>query len=392
MKKPEVIICPAGCGYIRVYRKQKRCVGCGIKLFYIGDIINPSDDNDMNGFIWFESKWVNVKLWLNKFLKKEGFNMKDSEQIDIEIEKNVDLKKNLIERRMVELTPILANHYLGFNTYDKQRFIRKPHVAELAEKMINGLFRFGEIGFVSKKGNKDILVNGQHVCHAVIKSGITVPCMLERFSVENDRQLSEIFRQFEILPKSLRDMVAIEAAALKIIWPVKISSLIVTAAIIEAAGQKDLRWPTGMSVQTQKEWMSRDDKVKLLGKYMKEGAFIADIFMSNGIQKTLTGSEHLKRAAVVYIMMKTWRINQNDAEIFWMRVRDGEGLNKSMPEMKIRNFLFLTRLAVRTSAYVARSASPHEYAYRCALAWNSFRSGHSTKLAYHSGRPIPKLK
>lgn len=52
MRKPKVIICPAGCGYILIYRRQKRCVGCGVKLFYVGDIINPNDENDMNGFIY----------------------------------------------------------------------------------------------------------------------------------------------------------------------------------------------------------------------------------------------------------------------------------------------------------------------------------------------------
>ena len=66
MKKPEIIICPAGCGYIRINRKQKRCCGCKTKLFYINDIINPNDDDDLNGFIWLKIKWVNVRKWLNK--------------------------------------------------------------------------------------------------------------------------------------------------------------------------------------------------------------------------------------------------------------------------------------------------------------------------------------
>jgi len=64
MRKPEVIICPAGCGYIRVNRKQKKCIGCGVKLFYVGDFINPSDEKDMEGFIWLKSKWINVRNWI----------------------------------------------------------------------------------------------------------------------------------------------------------------------------------------------------------------------------------------------------------------------------------------------------------------------------------------
>ena len=311
--------------------------------------------------------------------------MKSSEQ-------NVDLRKSLVERRMVELTPILAKHYLGFNNYSSQRTIKKPHVAELAKKMTNGLFRYGEVAFVSINGGKDIQVDGQHICHAVIESEKTVPCIFEKFNVKNEQELSEVFRQFEILPKSLTEHIAIEAASLKIAWPIRISSLIVTAAVMEVAGQKNLNSLTGMTTYAQTNWMSRDDKVKLLCKYMKEGAFVADILTFNQTQKAPIGTEHLRRAAVVFIMMKTWRIDQNDAKLFWTRIRDGERLDKNMPEMKIRNFLFLTRLTVRTSAYIARNATKHEYAYRCALAWNAFRLDKPTNLAYHPSRRIPELK
>ena len=90
-------------------------------------------------------------------------------------------------------------------------------------------------------------------------------------------------------------------------------------------------------------------------------------------------------------MMKTWQKSPSDAKIFWTRVRDGENLEKTMPEMKIREFLLLTRLTVRTSAYIARRVSSHEYAFRCALAWNSFRRGTNTKLAYHPTRFVPEI-
>lgn len=66
MRKPSIIKCPASCGHIRVNRYKKRCPGCKTKLFYSYEVINPSDPEDMDGFIWIKTKWVNVREWLNK--------------------------------------------------------------------------------------------------------------------------------------------------------------------------------------------------------------------------------------------------------------------------------------------------------------------------------------
>lgn len=304
----------------------------------------------------------------------------------------LDLRKNLMERRMVELDPDLARHYLKFNTYKSQRSIRDVYVTHLADKMKKGLFRFGEVAFANMNGAGDLLINGQHVCSAVIESGISVPCMLEKFKISNDLELSQAFRQFELLQRGLNDMVKVEADALKLTWPNWISSLIVSAATIEVANQKKLGAPSKLTTHRVKKYMTKEDKVELLGHYLKEGAFLFDLLTSNGTMSSGSHVPHLCRKAVALIIMQSWRINSNDAGTFWIRVRDGENLKKTMPEMKLREFLMQTRSKVRPSAYAARSVSDHEYAYRCALAWNAFRTNKPTNLAYHPDNPIPKLK
>lgn len=294
----------------------------------------------------------------------------------------IDLRKNLIERRFVELTPDLARHYLTFNTYHAQRAIRQLHVEELANKMRDGLFRFGEVAFVSYNGTRDIMTNGQHCCCSVIESGVTVPCVFERFRVDSELELSEVFRQFEILPRSLKDMVRVEANALNLTWPNFVSHLLVATAAIEKSEQK----------MVMCKWMSKDDKVRLLGKYLKEGAFLCDIFTVNGSLKGGDNARHLRRRAVALIMIQTWRISAADAYVFWERIRDGENLTKEMPEMKLREFLLQTRSIICPSVYAARRVTDHEYAYRCALAWNAFRTKGSTNLAYRPEKPVPKLR
>ncbi|MDD3655013.1 MAG: hypothetical protein PHO01_12710 [Desulfotomaculaceae bacterium] len=309
----------------------------------------------------------------------------------------IDLRKNLIERRMIELSPDLAKHYLTFNTYETQREVRPLYVWELANKMEKNLFRFGEVGFAVMNGLKDIMINGQHVCNAVIESGITVPCILERFKVANNLELSEAFRQFEILPRSMKDMIKVEHCALKLKWPQYVSLLLVAIATIEKAELRKLGSPVdvhfkNIATPTKKFWLTKEDKIKLLKNYLKEGDFLANILTSNYQNTSGNHSKFLRKKAVGLIMIKSWKIDQSDAYKFWERIRDGENLKRDMPEMKLREFLLQTRASVRRSVYAARSVTDHEYAYRCALAWNAFRSGKPTNLAYHPDNPIPKLK
>lgn len=299
----------------------------------------------------------------------------------------LDLAKNLIERRMIELDRDLAKHYSGFNTYETQRTLRPGHVSELSKKMENGLFRFGEIGFAVMNGTRDIMINGQHVCAAVEKSGKTVPCILERFRINNDRELSEAFRQFEILPRSLQDMVKVEAHSLKLPWPLWLSSLLVSVAVLEVAGQRKMGGPASIGSVTATKYLSRDDRVRLLGRYLKEGEFLASIFCLGKREH----SRHLQKKAVALIMVKSYRTDEYEAHDFWEMVRDGENLTRDMPEMKLREFL-LKNKTFNTLAYNARRISDHEFAYRCVQAWNAFRQGTKTKLTYYSEKVVPNLK
>jgi|GEM_PF-1288265 len=302
----------------------------------------------------------------------------------------IDLRKQLIERRMIELDPDLAKHYLKYNTYKTQRVIRQPHVAELCDKIKHGLFRFGEVAFAEYKGSS-ILINGQHVCTAVIASGIAVPCMLEKFNIQDDLELSEAFRQFEILPRSLSDMIRVEADALKLGWPLMVSSVVVAAATLEKYGTSRLNHPVGMTTQQNLRLVNKDIKVALLREHLHEGEFINQILTSGGKSPGIQRAKHLKRAGVVMIMMQTWRKNHELATIFWENVRDGEQLTGTMPEKKLRDFLLTTR-AVSHQPITIRTINPHEYAYRCILAWNAAIKNKPSSLAYHANCELPKIE
>lgn len=306
-----------------------------------------------------------------------------------------DLRANLIERRNVEVSPDWAAHYLTFNTYEHQRAVRPLHVDELAEKMKDGRFRFGEIAF-GILGGKSFLVNGQHQCNAIIASNETVPCVLEKYRCSSVIDLADLFRQFEHMPRSVTDMVKAKAGGLGLKWPPHISNLVVSAAAIDyiAINSQKARktFSAGASKHGGKAALSKEQRVALLEKYLKEGRFLYEImcYVDGEIIPSNKAARHLQRAPVAYVMFLTMRKNARQAETFWANVRDGENLTKDMPEMRLREFLMSVNSHV--TAYSYRTVKQHEYIYKCVTAWNAFRKGVSTTLRYSPSKDIPVVK
>ena len=285
-----------------------------------------------------------------------------------------DLRKALIERRSIELTPELANHYLKYNTFEAQRPLKPEHIKELSEKMIDGRFRFGEIALAySIEKQQDVMMNGQHVCFACIKTETTIPCIFERFGPLNEHELSTLFRQFEIEPRSLKDMVRVESIALKLSWSVGFSSLLVSAAIL-----------TGTKKSRAGGSFTREQKVKLLNTVIKEGNYISQVVTSQTVAK------HLWKAPVFYAMFLTFRKDPSASYISWEKVKSGEKMTRDMPEMKLREYLInMTGSSIK---FAGRRAENHEIISKCVMAWNAFRERRTTNLGYKPSRPIPVIK
>ncbi len=270
------------------------------------------------------------------------------------------------KREVSKLTPDLAKQWLQYNTYEIQRPENPIHTQNLISDMRDGLFRFGEVAFAFLNGDR-VMINGQHVCNAVLKSDITVDYVLEEFDVDDGLDLSTLFRKFEILTRSLKQMVKVEAHELGIEYPLWLSALIVSAATIDrlSKGRKRTRFNVPLFTGGG---MSKDTRVGFLKEYIEEGNFLF------GILGQTRGSllvKHLTRAAVVYAMIKTYHSNPKDSYLFWCRIRDGENLTKDMPEMKLREYLSET---YANSRFPGKGASNHKYIVKCNKAWNACRS------------------
>jgi hypothetical protein len=281
---------------------------------------------------------------------------------------------NKIEERIIKVGPKQAEKLLEHNILHIQRPIRQLHVDELATLMSEGLFLTGDIALAKLEynGGQTILVNGQHQCRAIIDSEETVDIHFAKYAVDDPFELSTLYRQFDNhAARSLADSIRPEAAALKIYWPVKVQSLVISAAKLRE-GQAT---------------MKRQDAVKLLGAYRERGDFVCSIVAPNGILQ----KNHLLRGVVACVMMITWEKNRQDATIFWSQVRDGEGLKKNMPSYQLREYLMSVSVDIGMgSRGYKRPTSNHEMFARCITAWNAYRKNTPTKLQYYSEKPIPK--
>jgi hypothetical protein len=312
-----------------------------------------------------------------------------------------DLRANLIERRSIEVDPDLAKHYLTFNNYIVQRKLRRGHVDELAEKMKDGRFREGEISF-GVYNDDSFMMNGQHQCIAIIQSGETIPCRVEKYRCKSEMDLSDLFAEYDtFLPRSLQDIVKARVNGLHLKWPNYIASLVVSAATIEYT-MKQTKTPyalkgrivpssTGKEASGKKP-LSKNRRVALLDEYLKEGDFVNEVFtnVDGNMKMSSFHCRHIGRAPVVYVMFLTMRKNEKDALEFWVSVRDGEILTKDMPEMKLREFLKSVNSITRPYSY--RVVKSHEYICRCIMAWNAFRTKTKTNLAYSPSKDIPMVK
>jgi len=230
-----------------------------------------------------------------------------------------------------------------------------------------------------------------------------VPCVLERYAVDDLIELAELYRQFEIKIRTLGILSRSEAASLRLNWPNWITRLVVSALSIEHTAAAKLNpefmpYLNSESKSSLKKSISKERRVELLKRYVKEGQFLCDILAVRDEQKCAlyppnifykqtkkTEYRHIARGSVAYVMFKTWRINSDDAAHFWIDVRDGVKLTEKMPQIRLRDFL------ISAGGGYHEKILDHEYVYRSILAWNAFRNGKPTNLAYRKSYTIPKL-
>lgn len=279
---------------------------------------------------------------------------------------------SLISTKNMIIDKIIAIEMLGYNTYEHQRGIRPAHVKELAEKMRAGQYNGGQVVFgINGKGQH--VVDGQHTLTAVVASGIPIQAIVKKVDCPTSEDLAHLWQQYDGgIPRGLADYVRSEIGALDIGWSSQFGALIAGAAVIVTHG-------------ITRRQITKSEKIKLIKDYLTDGAFVRDI-----AGETFSSAMHMKRQAVVAVMILSYRISEQDAYLFWTKVKTGEMLEKTDPEYHLRNFLITS--AIR-GVSLTKIANPREFYVRSVKAWNCFREGkRMSLLRYSFDGHIPKLK
>lgn len=96
-----------------------------------------------------------------------------------------------------------------------------------------------------------------------------------------------------------------------------------------------------------------------------------------------------ERAAVLAAVILTREASQQEAEGFWLAVRDGTDPNPKAPTRVLRDYLLATRVAAGAAGR-GRTASQREMLTKCLKAWNAARTGEELLLRYYEQSLMPK--
>lgn len=101
--------------------------------------------------------------------------------------------------------------------------------------------------------------------------------------------------------------------------------------------------------------------------------------------------KHLRRAAVVGAMFRTYNKSKEAATEFWKAVRDETGPKPDLPDRKLAKYLMGTRLMSKNRS-LAKPATNREQFVKCLHAWNAWRTKQPTGLIYHPNAKTPAVK
>ncbi len=275
----------------------------------------------------------------------------------------------LLSAELIEVSPIQAMEYRELNKFESQRKIWPRHVQFLTNEMKSGGFRTGEFGLAVLPTSERFLVNGQHQIESIIQSRTTIRALLEKWACDEMQDIAKLYRKYDTnRVKGIGDMTRVEADVRGITWPYSISCLPVT-------GLRQLL-PAG-----QKQTISKEMLVEQIKHNMEEGAFLNEMIIG-------VAGRFIRNGAVAAAMITTSRKDINDAHEFWVKVRDGEGLTKEMPEYRLRGFLIDN---AGRRQYGFNMATPQIALHKCILAWNAFRKNKSTNLRVKRGSKTPDV-
>lgn len=270
----------------------------------------------------------------------------------------------LLHAKVEMITPQRAASLLASYAPDPRRPLSQHRTSRLARQIESGRLGLGRVALGRWRGQLR-LVDGRHTLCAVIQTGIAIEARVERYQVAGPDGFALLAERLR--PSDRRQPDIHRAAALGAIWPPRTLKLVLGALVL---GSGISRGRAGENIA-----------VLLVGN-IEAGDFVARLLSGR--------SRHLRRRAIVAAMLRTWQVAPEEAEDFWLAVRDGENMRATMPQYHLRDFLLD---CYRRQGLGLHRSSDHELLCRCIAAWNACRDGKNwSQLHGRIGRQVPRTR
>jgi hypothetical protein len=277
-----------------------------------------------------------------------------------------------------EWTQADAEMYLKLPAYEGERTLveREHFVQEYAEKFGTGeMYILDNIKMADVKGVRYKL-NGQTVSAAMLRAGVkSWPCHVVLYILDTKEEYITLYKEIDRgtekrTPWTLLRMRCLEAGGAWGEATKKVATLAATAVGFRKYRMAYKRLQPSERCEMPKVPGTQD--------------FVA--FLNKICEKN---SKHLLKESIFCAMAETWYTDKAQAEIFWLHVRDADGIAASNPAHTLRDKL-LSRDSLRRSSkgFLEPLMSWNELYGRCIVAWNNVRK--KTKKTWRETDPVPK--
>jgi len=257
---------------------------------------------------------------------------------------------NSVHAVMCELTPELAAELLARNL--DNRNVSQRRVDSYADDIRHGRWAAnGETIVVSREG---LLNDGQHRCHAVISSGISIPAMIV-FGIDRDTRTTTNQGK----AKGAGDYASMKGIA--------------NANNVAAMARLAIAFETNSGIETSK--ITHSATLEYIDAHQEE---LGDAFRTIGKRWQEKIKLFCAPSTIAFCYMMCARINKDAADAYFRQVCTGENLSAGDPALAVRNKLM----------QLNRTRAPKIEAIL--HGWNAFRRGEQRAMIRITGN-LPAL-
>lgn len=278
----------------------------------------------------------------------------------------------LIKSENRKVSPKRCEDFLKKNTFAGQRALSQPWVQNVSTKICEGGFTKAHIAFAKNGAGVDVLMNGQHQCHACIQAGLPIDATIDYYHCDSETDMWHLFATFDSHRQRTEGHVMKAAKGLFRSEALRNVPL----RVLSSCGSALLWLGGGVTPVFSAKVLSKSDKADLIEKYEQDVLRVASY-----------GVSHI-HVAVTCAIIATHRVNDAKAREFWTRVLHGDQLVRNSPQWSLHHGI------AKFQAGARGGGSRNVMLYRlCILWWNAFATGERRTIAkYTSMKGIPEIK